>query len=412
MDLTTGRPNKAARAAYTQCAAALLQAFPLDCPPLLFGQGRVTDGVTKPFSYLFIHLLLIDIRSSFPSLLSKLNSAEYLDISKRLAAAFDVISSFVGFLVRSLDNDDDPRSSSSMVMSPDLLLKLRKDIAETMSLAIEYMRDRWDSAIAGAKGLHSSARTAAAVTSEGSRLTLTWESMKDDVSADGLILAATRALAIWLSEDENENLRSESAGLTDMFIELYQTSRQGELDFRYPILTAFEATVCTDDGFMSFMEQKGWEALAADLVSIIRSLDLREPHRAADATLGSLNLITGENARGIEIVRVLLAVLDNGTTGEPREEAWSPLVKATASMRPVTSLIDPIEIELRIALLQLSAALLTAVGNPQRYRSSISSMLGSVNQVRNAVQPVGGDALGGDFQEALQDVVMSIENLR
>jgi len=242
---------------------------------------------------------------------------------------------------------------------------------------------------------------------------LTWESMKDNVSADGLVLAAIRALAIWISEDDNDNLRSETAGLTDMFVELYQTSSQSELDFRYPILTAFEAIMSTDDGSSSFLEHQGWEAFAADLVSIIRNLNPEEPRPLVDHNVTGLSFRARDASRGIEIVRVLLAVVDHESTGEPRED-WMSLVKATASMRPVTTIIDPIEIELRIALLQLSAALLAAasVGMQRRYSSCISSLIGSASQMRNIVQQVYGDATGGDFYESLEDVMMSLENLR
>ncbi len=228
---------------------------------LLFQDDASGNSDSKPFSYLLINLLLIDIRSSFPTLLANLNSAEYPSISQRLAAAFDVISSFIGFLVRSLDD----KGGSEISISPDLLLKLRKDIAETMSLAIEYLRDRWDASIAGTSGLHPSARTGTAATSEGTRLTLTWESKKDSVNADPIILAGIRALAIWIREDENENLRNETAGLMDMLVELYKSSSEGALDFRYPILLALEGIIVTEEGLDAFLGQDGWQVVFEDL---------------------------------------------------------------------------------------------------------------------------------------------------
>ncbi|RAL58488.1 hypothetical protein DID88_005192 [Monilinia fructigena] len=241
--LVNRRPTLAGRVAYTQAAAALLQAYPATCPSLLFNDESLntsdkSERNSKPFSYLFVNLLLIDLRSSFPSLLAKLNSSDYSNISQRLAAAFDVISSFIGHLVRSLDDED----FNAFTISPDLMLKLRKDIAETMSLSIEYLRDRWDASIAGASGLHPSARAGTTATSEGTRLTLTWDSMKDSVTADLLVLASIRALAIWIREDENENLRKETAGMMDMFIELYKISLKEDPDFRYPILLALEVS--------------------------------------------------------------------------------------------------------------------------------------------------------------------------
>ena len=266
--LIISRPTLAGRAAYTQLAATLLQQYPLICPKLLFLDKTLPHEDKKPFSYLFINLLLIDLRSSFPTLLEQLNDEKYPAISQRLGAAFDILSSFIGFLVKSLDDES---NSSSFSIPPDLLLKLRKDIAETISLTIEYLRDRWDASIAGASGLHPSARTGTSATSEGTRLTLTWESMKDSVNTDPLILAAIRVLAIWIREDENDNLRNESAGLMDMFVELYKTSSLGTLDFRYPILLALEGMMITEDGVDNFLGQEGWQVMGQDLEALLRS---------------------------------------------------------------------------------------------------------------------------------------------
>jgi len=126
--LVSRRPTAKSRAAYSQLAAALLQAYPSTSPMLLFKNDDATTPDSKPFSYLFINLLLIDIRSTFPSLLAQLNDIGYPATSQRLAAAFDVISSFIGFLLRSLDAET---ATLDLIMPPDLLLKLRKDIAHS-----------------------------------------------------------------------------------------------------------------------------------------------------------------------------------------------------------------------------------------------------------------------------------------
>src|SRR5277367_6214790 len=196
-------------------AASLMRAYPLQCPPLLFSDGKAPASDAKPFSYLFINLILIDLRSSFPSLLSKLNTPEYAAISGRLSSALDVVLFFIGFLIRSLV-DETNSNPVNIGMSPDLILKVRRSIAETMSLTVEYLRDRWDASIAGAAGLHPSARHGTAATSGGTRLALTWDSINESVTNDTLIHAIIRTLATYLHEDENENLRKESAGLMDM----------------------------------------------------------------------------------------------------------------------------------------------------------------------------------------------------
>ncbi|CAG8972953.1 hypothetical protein HYALB_00001373 [Hymenoscyphus albidus] len=398
--LVSRKPTLAGRAAYTCLAAALLQAYPARCPILLFKNDVSDTAESKPFSYLLIDLLLIDLRASFPSLLAQLNSTEYTFTSQRLAAAFDILSSFIGFLVRSLDDEGDGIPAFSM--PPDLLLKLRKDIAETTSLTIEYLRDRWDSSFAGASGLHPSARIGTAATSEGTRLTLTWESMKDNVMTDPLILAGIRALSIWIREDENENLRNESSGLMDMFMELYKESNKNAVDFRYPILLALEVIALYDNGVQGFLEQSGWEILANDLQSIFQTL--LGSHSPNDSSGIS------EASRGLQIVRVLLAVLDNPTASFPQEE-WLAAIPMTASIKPTKS-ANPIILELQIAALQLSTALLTKVagGTQKRYVTSIPALSGLVSQLRPLVK--GGDpGEVAELMELLEDVSLELENL-
>ncbi|RDW59565.1 hypothetical protein BP6252_12652 [Coleophoma cylindrospora] len=390
--LVQKRPTSVGRAAYTKLGAALLQAYPGVCSKMLFEDNGISNIDSKPFAYLFVNLILIDIRSSFPSLLAQLNSAEYPATAERLSAAFDVLSGFIGFLVKSLDDE-----SSSFSMPPDLLLKLRKDIAETMSLAIEYFRDRWDSAIAGASGLHPSARSGTSATSEGTRLTLTWDSMKDKPNADPLILAGIRALAIWIREDENENLRNESAGLMDMFMELYKQSAKDGLDFRYPILTALEAVMETEeDGVLRFLEQDGWETLLQDLRLILASINGQDIYND-----------TPTLARGIEIIRILLTVVDHSSTAYPRED-WMAIVTLTASLKapPLSPKPHPLLVEFDIAMLQLATALLGKApgGMRKRYLPSATASRGLEAQLELIVKGMEDVQLSQDFMTELEDV--------
>lgn len=398
--LIISRPTSAGRAAYTRLASALLQVYPESTPSLLFRDGPSGGADSKPFSNLFINLLLIDLRSTFPSLLSKLNSAEYPAISQRLAAAFDILSSFIGFLVKSLDDEG---SAPSFSMPPDLLLKLRKDMAETMSLTIEYLRDRWDSSIAGAPGLHPSARAGTSSTSEGTRLTLTWDSMslKDNVSADPLILAGLRGLAIWIREDENENLRNEVAGLMDMLIELY---RLEDSQYRYPILLALEGIMTTDDGVENFLGQNGWQVLSQDLESALKTV--------SDINLVSTSLATSEAARGIQVVRVLLAVLDHPSTSFPQED-WMNTVTTAASIKVPTAVPSSVVLEFLIAVLQLSAALLSksSGGMTKRFITRQPALRGLSQQLKSLSSKLENRLEGVEFTELLDDVTMDLENL-
>lgn len=357
---------------------------------------------SKPFSYLFVNLLLIDLRSSFPSLLAQLNSTDYPSTSQRLAAAFDVLSSFIGFLVRSLDNEG---LAFGFSVAPDLLLKLRKDIAETISLAIEYLRDRWDASVAGVSGLHPSARTGTAATSEGTRLTLTWESMKDNVNADPLILAGIRALAIWIREDENENLRNESAGLMDMFLELYKTSSKDSLDFRYPTLLALEAILSAEESLEAFLSQDGWDILFQDLKLVLQN--------TSDDQIRNNSYAMAEGNRGLQVVRVMLVVVDSPATSFPKED-WMSVVTATAAMKVRSTTPPSIILEFQIAMLQLSAALLSkaAGGMMKRYITSYAALSGLVNQLEIQADTMVDKVEGVEFSGLLEDVALDLGNLR
>ncbi len=118
-----------------------------------------------------------------------------------------MVSNFIGYLLRSLEDD-----SSAFIMPPTFSSSCARRLAETMSVTIEYLRDRWDASVAGAMGLHPDARTGAANTSAGSHLTLAWDSKSDSAAEDPLIFAAIRTLSIWLREDDNDTLGRKPRG--------------------------------------------------------------------------------------------------------------------------------------------------------------------------------------------------------
>jgi hypothetical protein len=387
-NLVAARPTAAGRAAFTNLSAALLEVYPSQAPQLLFaGEGSESQN---PFSYLLLNLVLVDIRSTLPTLLEQLNSPQYPEISQRLASAFNVVSNFIGYLVRSMDADD--LQNLPWAISPDLLLKLRKAISETMSLTIEYLRDRWDASVAGAMGLHPEARVGAANTSSGSHLTLAWDSKKDNAAEDSLILAAIRALAIWLREDDNDLLRKEAAGLSDMLIDLYQNGGRGKLDFRRPILVAFEGVIVEKKGMEAFLANAGWQTLADDLVYIVQ----------ASSTVSNED----DAMRGIEIVRLLLQVVETERAGP--EEAWMDVVtKVAGCYIPDAKQPPPVE-ECQVAALQLVTTLLANAhpGMQKRYAHSTSAILGIAEQLKAKIH---GDVA---LEEALADVLETLAALR
>ncbi|UNI21514.1 hypothetical protein JDV02_007497 [Purpureocillium takamizusanense] len=386
--LVTSRPAPQARSAYTNASAALLQAYPSNAPKLLFTDDKSDD---RPFAFLLINLMLIDIRSSAPTLLEKLNTLDYPQTSRRLASAFDVICIFVGYLVQALEDD----TLETFVMSPDSLLKLRKGISETMSVAIEYLRDRWDASIAGAMCLHPDARAGTAATSTGTHYTLTWDSLADTADGDPFILSAVRALALWLREDENEQLRMEATGLIDMLMDLYKASTESEkLDFRSPVLVALEALVTLDEGREILLRHNGWQILVKDLTNTLQAAKSRSSTYEANA------------ARGVEIVRILLQIAEQESSGT--EEAWMDLITAVASWdASATQELRPIEQEFSVAVLQLCCTLVesASVGMRSRYKHSVSAINDIAGQVNSGLGP------RSVLREEMEDVLSTLREL-
>ncbi|KAG6007938.1 hypothetical protein E4U21_005299 [Claviceps maximensis] len=409
-NLVTSRPNAAARSAYTNAAAALLQAYPARASKLLFTEIVKDDD--KPFAYLLINLLLIDIRSSIPTLLQQLNQPDYAQCSTRLASAFDVISIFIGHLVRCLEDD----SMETFTMSPDSLLKLRKGISETLSVTVEYLRDRWDATFAGAMGLHPDARTSNTETWTGSHPTLAWDSLAHSADDDPLILSAVRALALWLREDDNETLRQEATGLTDMLMELYQGSSSSDklLDFRSPTLVGLEALLTTQEGRDLFLRHDGWTILSKDLVNLLATT------ATTMTTTPSARISPGADdpSRGIEIVRALLTIAEHeSSSGTPEE--WMDIITAVAawdaggylsaqqSLSPST--LSAAAAEFAVSVLQLCCTLLAGAspGMRNRYRQSMSAVNGVIEQLRCRGVP-GDDA---NLIEAMDDVKSTMDHV-
>lgn len=376
-NLVASRPTPEARSAYTEAAASLLQVYPKEAADALFTGDKQSE---KPFGFLLINLLLIDIRSSVPMLLEKLNSPEYTVTAHRLTSAYDVISIFIGFLVRCLD-DDGP-----MPMSPDSLLKLRQNISETMSVTTEYLRDRWDSSVAGAMGLHPEARTGATDTTTGSHQTLAWDSKKNRVDQDLLTLSSLRCLSLWLREDENDDLRHEATGLVDMLMELHQSGASQGIDFRSPVLVALEALVTIDQGREIILNHQGWKTLSRDLTSIVRDPSyLSQP---SDVT------------RGVDTVRVLLPIVEEQRAGTAEE--WMDLITAVASWDLSDEQTADVNVrEFVIAVLQLCSSILAGAspGMRSRYKHSISAISGIAHRLAGTMD--SSDVFKGEMDDVL-----------
>ncbi|KAI1143926.1 DUF1941-domain-containing protein [Hypoxylon sp. FL0543] len=399
-NLSTNRPTSASRSAYTNCAGALLLIYPESTPRLLFLDEK---DASKPFSYLFINLILVDLRATLPSLLEKLNDPEYPRISQRLTSALDILTAFIGQLIGWMEELDNPKPEAHstirwLQMPPDLVIKLSSSIAETLAVTMEYLRDRWDASVAGAQGLHPEARTANAHTDFGSRKTLAWDAKDESAATDAFILSAIRAIALWVRDDDGDALRKQAAGLMDMFMELYQgsssaSSQPNGLDYRLPILAALEGVLRTSKGIQAFNSYNGWNILSADMLRILEASSTTAPLHEADII------------RGTRIALVLQIVAES--EGVPPED-WMGVVTAVAAYDvPMAErdVDDGVLLDFQADILQLAKTLLTNAnpGMRKRYVHSARAIRGIAEQLRGRVE---GDS---DTARDLQDVLSALD---
>lgn len=300
--ITSGH-NSHERSHCIKIAASLLHKYP---PSLLFepkALGKAPAGEEKPFVYFFMQLALIDLRATFPALLEQLAAPCYGATAHRLASDFDVLAAFLGYLLMIEDFDDIP-------ITPDLLLKLKADIGETFGLALEFLRDRWDAGYAGAAGFEPGFE-------KDVPLGLTWETkLEGGIARDPLVIAAVRALSLWLKEDES--LRKEAGGLTDLFLGLWKKGKEEGVDYRFWILSSLEGTVEEDNGREQFLQYQGIDLIWADLKTICVNKNAGEEDLriAFDETRVLTQVVMlEEKANEVWVKEVLAAVGIRGDSG-------------------------------------------------------------------------------------------------
>jgi len=323
-------------------AATLLRLYREEFSALLFkpsSPAQSSDG--KPFVYLYIKLLLVDIRATIPSLLSMHTSSTFPDTCKRLSASYDIIVGFIGYLLKTLDDETlDSEATRDSLLPPDLMLRLRADIAEAMSSTIEYIRDRYDAATGGPPGSQSSIEAFPQSQQPANEpLNLPWVSADNTSPEFHLVAAQVRALGLWLREDENENLRKEAANIIDVLLTLYASLATD--DIRSPTVIALQGILTLPEGVEAFLDKGGWRVLFEDL----------------ESTLGPSSLAGDHMIRAIEIVRALLAVVESEGAGHFRNE-WLEIVPLSV-MDDTSEPTSSIELELRIGTWQLAVEILS-----------------------------------------------------
>jgi hypothetical protein len=363
-------------------------------PELLFNDTEKEKKTTpQPFSYVFVNLLLIDIRTTIPSLMEILASPDYITTSIRLAASYDIASAFVMYLLQHLGPDTDfAEDSAPSILPQDLLLKLRRDFSETFSLTLEYFRDRWEATVTGASGLDPSARV-----DPNAPLTLTWDNPSVSPSEDPIILSGLRALSLWLREDDNPELQEQATGIMDMLIPLYSSSNpsDGRVDFRHPILTALSGILPgSEDAAKSLLAENGWEVLSEDLVRCFTPLE----------TNGDLLLPSHIQ----DLIRVLLMVVESDAVPQTPQK-WMEVVRLV-SKKYTLPRVDEVEgMHAVVGGWQLAVALVLKASKKMQKEVIREAQL-IVERARQ-VMDAGGAKLDEGVRDGLMEVVEGFEGV-
>ena len=437
--LAANRPTARSRVAYTYAANTLIQVFPGAAEDLLFGDDGSSSSSSAPengsFANLFVNLLLVDLRASLPSLLSQINNKDsYVGTASRLASAYDVLSAFVAYLMQSMEDGDgdegetEGRETAKLALPAEYILRFRTTMSETMSVTAEYLRDRWDAAVAGALGLHPDARMGMQSGSNGSKaaafshaldaagLPLTWDSADDEMiaSRDPLVLAAIRTLSLWLREDENTTLRREALGLVDMFTDLYAASASARSqDIRLPVIDALEGISHIDlqdggsdtgGGDEAGLDRKAiavlldhgvWKMLTSDLLAILESSgELQGAQAEVDAY------------RGVRIAAFLLPIVVSESSGAPPDDWMDFVTRVAAWSGPDDCAPAPrraIVAQCCVAALQLAAQLAHGLRPAihRRYKHSISALRGLASQMQHSLTAPVPPRLQADLADVI-----------
>ena len=222
----------------TALARLILLVFPQFSVVLFDASTLSSSGAHLPMSYTFTNFMLIDIRSTIPSLKEILNTPEYAKVSVRLALSYDLVFAHLEYVLQaendSMDEHDRSYSKAPASLSFDLLLKLRDAIAETMRLTAEFVRDMYD----------ASARN---------------DTTLQKLAEDPLVTSQIGALCFWISDDD--------AALLDDLLEVILRLYNCKADISTLCLSLFEGMV---------RERKDLKRKAQELVEIMSGIEKEE----------------------------------------------------------------------------------------------------------------------------------------
>ncbi|KAI1154270.1 DUF1941-domain-containing protein [Nemania diffusa] len=342
-DMASRKQTEDGRRAYTQCAAALLAAYPEKAPQPLFSDDL---NSSRPIAYLFVKMVQVDILSTLHILIPKLNTAEYPSLSRRITAALDIMTAFVGFLITVADDTTIQQS-----LTPDRILKLHEDLVRAVGDIMEYLRDRWDAFLAGARGIESA------------------QTSKRSIFEDPITASAIRLIATWLRDDDGETLRIQAAGLVEFFGELYGNSTSADMpEVRLPIIAALEGILHTTDGREAF---NNTDFLSRRLYPDLRAI-LESPN---------IGLAAGDYIRGSAIEQVFHILMEYDETSRYQAGSMDLLESiAKYNFEPTKAEEGRSRLDFQTDTLELAVSVLEASSRrtPPAFQQRIKAALKSI----------------------------------
>ncbi len=199
------------------------------------------------------------------------------------------------------------------------LLTLRNDLHHTITQTAEFLRHRYDAASTAAPGLSADARRDLRVTADwrsaGPVRALTWDSPAFDVFDDPIVVSGLRWLAIWIREDEDEELRGVVGGMVDVLLDI--VGREVSEGLKISVCVILAVLISGEDAAEAveeFLGLGGWDLLTREL-------------RACFEEMGE----GGSAERTQDVVRVLIGVVESDAVPATRE-AWMDVVSSLSNV--------------------------------------------------------------------------------
>ncbi len=359
--------------------------------------SRASDPDQPPLSYLLLMIIYADIIATVPYLQEGHHSDDYDATSSRLVKGYDVISSFIGYLITGM-NANDGGDELSLPMLPDLLLKVQGKLTDILNVTIEHLRERYDASATGALEPRASAPSSNGATSGGPPAAAEAPGVMLD---DPLTLSQIQTLSLWLANEDNEGLRKAAAGIMDVLKTIYQPVGAGnflatkQFQARCCVLEALAGITQTTEGVEAFLHEDWWTTLTGDLEEVV-----------------GFPMSTGnQEARCITILNILVTVLHSGATPPPKERWISGMLNINNDLMKSADLQHRWELAVGTCDLVVSLFSRVTAENRDKYQGSAMHLINTAQHLLKNETSLKRE-VNRQVRKDLENVVKDLRALR